>query len=75
MGYVRCPRTRLATRRRPGRRRRPGDRQPAAATPSEPVKALLVAVDFLEAQVDELRAAISTSYARRRYDVRRDRKE
>jgi hypothetical protein len=41
----------------------------------EAVKALLVAVDFLEARVDELRAAVSTGYARRRYDVRRDRKE
>ena len=41
----------------------------------EAVKALLVTVDFLEAQVDELRAAVSTGYARRRYDVRRDRKE
>jgi hypothetical protein len=40
----------------------------------EAVKALLVAVDFLEAQVDDLRAAVSTGYARRRYDVRRDRK-
>jgi hypothetical protein len=41
----------------------------------ETVKALLVTVDFLEARVDELRAAVSTGYARRRYDVRRDRKE
>jgi hypothetical protein len=41
----------------------------------EAVKALLVTVDFLEAQVDELRTAVSTGYARRRYDVRRDRKE
>jgi hypothetical protein len=41
----------------------------------EAVKALLVANDFLEAQVDELRAAVSTGYARRRYDVQRDRKE
>jgi hypothetical protein len=37
--------------------------------PREAVKALLVAVDFLEAQVDELRSAVSTGYARRRYDV------
>jgi hypothetical protein len=41
----------------------------------EAVKTLLVAVDFLEAQVDELRAAVSTGYARLRYDVQRDRKE
>jgi hypothetical protein len=41
----------------------------------EAVKALLVAVDSLEAQVDDLRAAVSTGYARSRYDVQRDRKE
>jgi hypothetical protein len=35
----------------------------------------LVANDFLEAQVDELRAAVSTGYTRGRYDVQRDRKE
>jgi hypothetical protein len=39
------------------------------------VKALLVAVDFLKAQVDELWAAVSTGYARRRYDVQHARKE
>jgi hypothetical protein len=36
---------------------------------------LLVAVDFLEGQVDELRAAVSTGYSRGRYDAQRDRKE
>jgi hypothetical protein len=41
----------------------------------EAVKALIVTVDFLEAQVDELRAAVSTGYSRRRYDARSDRKE
>jgi hypothetical protein len=41
----------------------------------EAVKALLVAVDFLEAQVDDLQAAVSTGYARRRYDVEHDHKE
>lgn len=41
----------------------------------ETVKALMVAIDFLEAQVDELRAAVSTGYSRRRYDVQRERKE
>lgn len=41
----------------------------------EAVKALLVAVDFLEAQAAELRAAVSTGYSRGRYDVQRDRKE
>jgi hypothetical protein len=39
------------------------------------VKALLVAVDFLETEVAELRAAVSTGYARGRYDHPRDRKE
>lgn len=39
------------------------------------VKTLLVAVDFLEAQAAELRAAASTCYSRGRYDVQRDRKE
>jgi hypothetical protein len=34
-----------------------------------------VANGFLESQVDELRAAVSTGYSRRRYDGRRDRKE
>ena len=32
----------------------------------EAVKALLVAIDFLEAEADELRAAVSSGYARRR---------
>jgi hypothetical protein len=36
---------------------------------------VIVTVDFLEAQVDELRAAVSTGYSRRRYDGSRDRKE
>lgn len=39
------------------------------------VKALLVAVDFLEAQVDELKGAVSNGYARGRYVAPRDRKE
>lgn len=41
----------------------------------EAVKALLVAVDFLEAQVDELEGAVSNGYARGRYVAPRDRKE
>jgi hypothetical protein len=41
----------------------------------EAVKTLLVAVDFLEAQVDDLRAAVSAGYARGRYDVQCDRKD
>lgn len=41
----------------------------------ETVKALLVAVDFLEAQVDELKGAVSNGYARGRYVAPRDRKE
>src|SRR5258705_13632014 len=40
----------------------------------EAVKELLAAVDFLEAQVDDLPAAVSTGYARRRYDMQRDRR-
>jgi hypothetical protein len=39
------------------------------------VKALLVAVDFLEAQADELRAAVSVGYSRGRHAAQRDRKE
>ncbi|MGY3105320.1 MULTISPECIES: hypothetical protein [unclassified Bradyrhizobium] len=41
----------------------------------EAVKALLVTVDFLEAQADELRAAISKGYSRGRHGAQRDRKE
>ena len=41
----------------------------------EAVKALIVANDFLEAQVEELRAAVSTGYSRGRYDHSRERKE
>jgi hypothetical protein len=40
----------------------------------EAVKALIVANDFLEAQLDELRAKVSTGYARGRL-VARERKE
>ena len=39
------------------------------------VKALLIAVDFLEAQSAELRAAVSAGYARGRFELARDRKE
>jgi hypothetical protein len=38
------------------------------------VKALLIAVDFLEAQSAELRAAVSAGYARGRFELARDRK-
>jgi hypothetical protein len=41
----------------------------------EAVKALLVTVDFLEARIDELRAAVSTGYARGRHGPQRDRKD
>lgn len=41
----------------------------------EAVKALIVANGFLEVQVAELKAAVSTGYSRRRYDVPRDRKD
>ena len=41
----------------------------------EAVKALLVANGFLEAQLDELRKAVSTGYSRGKYDLPRDRKD
>lgn len=43
--------------------------------PREAVKALIVTVDFLEAQVDELRAAVSKGYSRGRHVAQHDRKE
>jgi hypothetical protein len=41
----------------------------------EAVKALLVANDFLETQLGELRSSVSAGYARGRFDRSRDRKE
>ena len=41
----------------------------------EAVKALIVANDFLEAQLDELRTKVSTGYERGRLPRTRDRKE
>jgi hypothetical protein len=41
----------------------------------EAVKALLVATDFMEAQLAELKASVSTGYSRGRFDLARDRKE
>jgi hypothetical protein len=41
----------------------------------EAVKALIVANSFLEAQITELRAAVSTGYSRGRYELPRDRKD
>jgi hypothetical protein len=41
----------------------------------EAVKALLVANDFLEAQLDELRAKVSTGYARGRLPRTREHKD
>jgi len=41
----------------------------------ETVKALIVANDFLEVQLEELRSKISTGYARGRLPPARDRKE
>ena len=41
----------------------------------EAVKALIVANDFLEAQLDEIRSSVSAGYARGRFDRSRDRKE
>ena len=39
----------------------------------EASKALIVANGFLEKQIEELRAAVSTGYSRGRYEVLRDR--
>ncbi|MCK1331395.1 hypothetical protein IVB57_24050 [Bradyrhizobium sp. CW9] len=41
----------------------------------EAVKALLVAVDFLEAEADELRTKVSIGYARGRLSGTRERKD
>jgi hypothetical protein len=41
----------------------------------EAVKALIVANSFLEVQIAELRAAVSTGYSRGRYELPRDRKD
>ncbi len=41
----------------------------------EAVKALLVANDFLEAQLDEIRSSVSSGYARGRFDRSRNRTE
>lgn len=41
----------------------------------EAVKALLVATDFMEAQLAELKASVSAGYSRGRFDLARDRKE
>lgn len=41
----------------------------------EAVKALLVVNGFLEAELEALRASVSTGYARGRFDRSRDRKE
>jgi hypothetical protein len=40
----------------------------------EAVKALLVANDFIEAQLEELRSSVSAGYARGGFDRSRDRK-
>jgi hypothetical protein len=49
--------------------------QACGGSAREAVKALLVAVDFLEAQPAELRAAVSAGYARGRFEPARHRKE
>jgi hypothetical protein len=41
----------------------------------EAVKALLVANEFLENEIAELRGAVSKGYSRGRHDAQRDRKE
>jgi hypothetical protein len=43
--------------------------------PREAAKALIVANDFLESQLDELRSKVSTGYARGRVRPTIDRKE
>jgi len=43
--------------------------------PREAVKALLIAIDFLEAEANELRAAVSKGYSRGRHGLQRERKE
>jgi hypothetical protein len=40
----------------------------------EAIKALLVANDFLEAQLAQLRASVSAGYSRGRFDLARGRK-
>ena len=42
---------------------------------SETVKALLVANDFLEREIAELRRSVSAGYSRGRFDIPRDRKD
>lgn len=46
-----------------------------AGNARETVKALLVAVDFLETQLDELRSKVSTGYARGRLPGAREHKD
>ncbi|MET4476681.1 hypothetical protein [Bradyrhizobium sp. F1.13.3] len=41
----------------------------------EAVKALIVAIEFLEVEADELRAAVSKGYSRGRRKPQRDRKD
>ena len=41
----------------------------------EALKALIIANGFLETQIEELRASISSGYSRGRFDVPRDRKD
>jgi hypothetical protein len=41
----------------------------------EAVKALLAANDFLEKEIEQLRASVSTCYSRGRFEVQCDRKE
>jgi hypothetical protein len=49
--------------------------QPVSGDAREAVKALIVANDFLEAQLDEIRSSVSVGYARGRFDRSRNRKE
>ncbi|MHC2621520.1 hypothetical protein ACVIW2_003552 [Bradyrhizobium huanghuaihaiense] len=43
--------------------------------PRKAVKVLLIAIDFLEAEANELRAAVSKGYSRGRHGPNRERKE
>jgi hypothetical protein len=51
------------------------DALPSRRDAREAVKALIVANDFLEAQLEELRTKVSTGYARGRLPPARERKD
>jgi len=49
--------------------------RPAGGDAREAGKALIVALDFLEAQLEEMRTKVSTGYARGRLPPTRERKD